>query len=147
MAATPTPQYNNWNNNYGEHGGGGLGDRGRQGGRGGGGGYGYAADWLAQGQGGSSRRGSGCGCGRNSGRGGGNSKWNMNPFKRYDNSNYYWSCGYDVENWHNSKTFPPHRRYSGHQETETKNNTMGGTTKGKHKEILLSNSSHPRHAN
>ena len=37
-------------------------------------------------------------------------------------------------------------RYPGHQEAADKNNTMGGTNKGKHKEINRSDPRHPRHA-
>merc|ERR1712155_138845 len=120
----------NWTNYGGRGGRGGQGGRGGRGGRGGSWGYGQATNWIAQGGGGG-------------GRGRGRGRWRnnntgyplpppQNPFKRFDNTNYCWSCGWDVEPWHTSRTCPAHRQYAGHQEAADKNNTMGGTNTGKH---------------
>ena len=45
----------------------------------------------------------------------------------WHNTNYCFSCGFDVAEWHTITTCPPSRRKPNHQETATKENMMGGS--------------------
>ena len=54
-----------------------------------------------------------------------------NTRKYFNNLNYCWSCGHDVEDWHHSGTCP--RPKSFHNPLATKQNTMGGSMKNAHK--------------
>ena len=45
----------------------------------------------------------------------------------WNNTNYYFSCGSDVAEWHTSTACPPLRRKPNHQEKATKENMMGGS--------------------
>ena len=63
-----------------------------------------------------------------------------NPYKRYNNWNMCFSCGYDIPAWHTSRTCPPNMRGPGHQEGCDRNNADQYATaghdicrKGKHK--------------
>ena len=58
------------------------------------------------------------------------------PIKRYENQNYCWTCGFDVESNHTSQTCP--RAKPGHQVNATRFNTMGGTMIASHKTIMPS---------
>ena len=59
-----------------------------------------------------------------------------NPVKRYENQNYCWSCGFDVESNHTSQTCQ--KLKPGHQFNATRFNTMGGSMSGSHKTIMPS---------
>ena len=57
------------------------------------------------------------------GRGGGSGRNNApNPYKRWNNWNACYSCGFDVPGWHNSKTCPTRR--DDHQEGYTRKNSQ-----------------------
>ena len=61
--------------------------------------------------------------GRGGGRGGGSGRNNApNPYKRWNNWNACYSCGFDVPGWHNSKTCPTRR--DDHQEGYTRENSQ-----------------------
>ena len=47
--------------------------------------------------------------------------------RKYQNDNYCWSCGFDIANWHTSKTCRWTK--AGHQLEATKDNNMGGNQK------------------
>ena len=47
--------------------------------------------------------------------------------RRWDNENYCSSCGYDVAEWHTSKTCPPSRRGPAHNKLATRTSTLGGS--------------------
>ena len=47
--------------------------------------------------------------------------------RRWDNDNYCLSCGYDIAEWHTSKTCPPSRRGPAHNEMATRTSTLGGS--------------------
>ena len=47
-----------------------------------------------------------------------------NPVKRFNNWNYCFSCGFDVEDNHTSQTCPAHWRKAGHQQDCTHNNVQ-----------------------
>ena len=55
-------------------------------------------------------------------------------YKRYNNWNYCFTCGFDVEDWHDSSTCT--RPCWNHNVMATRNNTMGGSTKGQHRYVL-----------
>ena len=66
-----------------------------------------------------------------------------NPVKRFNNWNYCFTCGYDVEDNHTSKTCPMHWRRHGHQEDCNRNNVQQyaaaghqPSVKGQHKNQL-----------
>jgi hypothetical protein len=66
-----------------------------------------------------------------------------NPIKRYNNWNYCFSCGYDVEDGHTSATCPHDWRKPGHQEGCNRQNVEqyiavghAASIKGKHKNQL-----------
>jgi hypothetical protein len=66
-----------------------------------------------------------------------------NPIKRFNNWNYCFTCGFDVEDGHTSATCPPDWRKPGHQEGCTRQNVQqyiaaGHTAsiKGQHKNQL-----------
>jgi hypothetical protein len=68
-----------------------------------------------------------------------------NPVKRFNNWNYCFSCGFDVEDNHTSQTCPAHWRRAGHQQECTRNNAQqyaaAGHTpsmRGQHKNQLPS---------
>ena len=58
-----------------------------------------------------------------------------NPHKFYNNWNYCWSCGFDVEDGHTSITCPAERRKTGHVEGAIRYNTCGGSKKKIHKTL------------
>ena len=58
------------------------------------------------------------------------------PIKCYENQNYCWSCGFDVESTHTSQTCPKPK--PGHQFNATRFNTMGGCMAASHKTIMPS---------
>ena len=61
---------------------------------------------------------------------------NQNLIKRFINWNYCWNHGCDVEGFHKSQSCPaPEQR---HQQNATRKNPMGGSSKGTHKNALLS---------
>ena len=57
--------------------------------------------------------------------------------KYFNNLNYCWTHGHDVEDWHNSSTRPDPKR--GHQFDATNQNTMNGSRKAAHKVIQVNN--------
>jgi len=58
----------------------------------------------------------------------------MNPVKYHKNWNYYWSCDFDIPDWHTSATcLDP---YEGHISTATRENPCNGCMKAKHKTQL-----------
>ena len=80
---------------------------------------------------------SGSGGTRNSGsRGGGqkhypiNGKDGIRNSRRYDNDNYYWTCGFDIK--HNSMTCQYIKEPEKHQKDATATNTMEGSTRNLH---------------
>ena len=58
------------------------------------------------------------------------------PVKRFENWNYCWSCGFDVERSHTSATCP--NMSWGHQHNATRANPMGGSMRAQHKTMLPS---------
>ena len=67
----------------------------------------------------------------------------LNYYKRYNNWNVCYSCGWDVPSWHTSATCPPECRKYGHQEGFTRNNAdayiqagHNPSTRGRHKNML-----------
>jgi hypothetical protein len=105
---------------------------------------GSAFPWRGSSGGGSGGRGSGGGAGRgsgrNGGRGGGRGRGNYRskadgPANMTKNSKYWkaetycWSCGYDCSRNHDSKTCQ--YKATGHQDSATGANPMGGSTKDK----------------
>jgi hypothetical protein len=66
-----------------------------------------------------------------------------NPIKRFNNWNYCFSCGFDVEDGHTSATCPHDWRKSGHQEGCNRQNVQqyiaaghAASLKGQHKNQL-----------
>ena len=59
-----------------------------------------------------------------------------NPVKLFENKNYCWTHGHDVEDDHTSATC--NNPLPGHQYNAAKNNTMGGNPKKDHKYIMPS---------
>ena len=57
-----------------------------------------------------------------------------NPYKRFDNWNYCHSCGFDVASTHSSRNCS--NQLMGHQFNATRQNTMNGSNKASHKNIL-----------
>ena len=55
-------------------------------------------------------------------------------FKRYNNWNYYFSCGFYVEDWHHSGTCQT--LHWNHNATATITNTLGGSQKGQYRTSL-----------
>ena len=47
--------------------------------------------------------------------------------EKFNNTNYYWSHGYDIADKHTSRSCK--KPANGHQKTATKDNNMGGTDK------------------
>ena len=55
-------------------------------------------------------------------------------FKRHNNWNYCWSCGFDVEDWHTSSTCPT--PMMNHNVNAARANTFGGSRKGHYRTSL-----------
>ena len=74
------------------------------------------------------------------GGGEGTQRFPPNPIKWFNNWNYCFSCGFDVEDGHTSATCPQDWRKTGHQEGCNRNNVQqyiaaghAASIKGKHK--------------
>lgn len=54
--------------------------------------------------------------------------------RRFNNTNYCWSCGWDVHDWHTSATCNPSWRKPGHENhlNATREDTQGGSDRHKH---------------
>ena len=141
----PTQSYNNNRRSTNRNGGGGNRGRGAgNGGGNGGGGYYNNNNGGRNNNGGNNYNNNN----NNGGSGGGfygnnnnNASREANPIKRFENQNYCWSHGFDIEDDHCSSNCTKTRQ--GHMWNATRANPMNGCMKGKHKNVLPSTAGRP----